>query len=731
MSRYNLPKTSVVDTNTLIFNFPKSKINELKKCLEIWEYSLPNYVSGATGKDYANLQIWARYQTDKPYQLFTPKGANPKLYIVYKNKNNITEINFEGQPLTGRPLDNLQYLLSEPTNNSSIIACIIKVLIANFVHQKGEFISNNKFYLVSNTYSSKRKNYYAEVLKISPQLKSHQNIDNQHTGLTELFLGDKATRLKRIEFQNRYMGNIPFDFVVLPNGQLAFKQLKTLNTEEDKDKLIYEENTSKKYRTKIKFHTIKSLDAYEETRNFLLSTFSKDLEKYFIELGFHVKSKKLYLEQKLSTLSSKTGLTFENFKIFVFDKRFNRKEDFQSIITKLNSTNYGIQFIASTENETQHKNNTLILMDYSIGDCEEHGVLKNKINEDGYKIIKKLGFKNSQGFCLNINTFDKKKEEFSETEFLNYPKIKITEGKIDDIDLQRNFEICLQQLFLKSLLINAIEIKHKLPFINIVNKLVFIHCFTRNKQRFEFICYVENDILEIENLRSNKAKHVLEKLGYSELEDLILHWKQLNPYSNFDKGTLHWMLSNTFFWEIKEIPERVLYPSELHEVLREREEEISKEYFKLKMNNVFFSSEKTKKYNDFIEQEIYDSISFEELVKKSGKYRKKILDILDINKETNLAKALNYRGKKAEFFTTSKGVWLDKSNLQYFVGKKDSYQYNQVTGFQLRKIILHKGQFQEDLFFPLLNVNFIKYKSFTVVPYIFRLMKMFAEIGLK
>jgi hypothetical protein len=728
-----ITKTATLDTTTLVIDFQNSNFEKLKRNYQIWEYELPKNTP-VKSSDYAQIHIWAKNQTDRPYYLHT---HTLKLYIIYVISEQPQNINYGNISLPKKLFNDFQ--------NTDTFQCIIKVLLSNYVHQTQEFVSNDNFYLLIDTYNSKKGNTYADVLKIKPSLRKQKNILNEITGLHELLLGDVATRMQEVEYQQRDKWKVPFEKVMI-NNQSSFKPLKTTNI--SPQKLIYEENTSKKYKTQIQFHSIENIEKHEKSRNYLLDKFSKKFLAYLQDLGFNATTKKLNLEQVEKDLSE--NRFFENdifkqeiFEINVFDKRFDQTIPFQDIIDILNNTNYAINFVKSSESSCQKDANVLILMDYSIGDCENDGVLKSKVNEDGYKIVKHLDFKNSQGFCININTFKKsdkqeggKKESWTEENFLDYsPFPKDNEGQEDRTklkeDIKRNLDICLQQLFLKNLIINNISIFNKLPKFNTIKDFVFIHCFTKDKKRFELLCFFENDILNFENLQSQKSLQILNKLGFEDLSDLVILRQEYDEYAKFDTGDIYLMLSKNVVWEILEVPEKVLYPSEIYNVLQDRNEQKNKLDFELLPDNGIFSNDKIERYNEFLASEAPDFISFEKLImseKKEG-YREKIFKILDIKNETKLKEALKYDGKKAGgYFTTSQGIWFDKNKLQYFVGKKDGYKFKQETGFQPRKIVVLKGNFDKNLFFPLLNVDFVKYKSFTVMPYIFNLLKMYTKI---
>jgi hypothetical protein len=67
--------------------------------------------------------------------------------------------------------------------------------------------------------------------------------------------------------------------------------------------------------------------------------------------------------------------------------------------------------------------------------------------------------------------------------------------------------------------------------------------------------------------------------------------------------------------------------------------------------------------------------------------------------------------------------------MQYFVGRTHGYgKRKQDKGFQMKKILVHSGQFSEEAFFTLLNIDFIRFEELTVNPYPFKLIDMKIEM---
>ncbi|MEK8016003.1 MAG: hypothetical protein VSS75_003980, partial [Candidatus Parabeggiatoa sp.] len=76
----------------------------------------------------------------------------------------------------------------------------------------------------------------------------------------------------------------------------------------------------------------------------------------------------------------------------------------------------------------------------------------------------------------------------------------------------------------------------------------------------------------------------------------------------------------------------------------------------------------------------------------------------------------------------SKGILFDHENLQYMVGQKNAFKDEQTRSNLIRGIILIDGEFNPDKFFPLLDVSFVRYNQYTVLPFPFDLIKKFIKL---
>ena len=731
-------QTEQVKTTTLVFNFEDSDFNRLKEQICIVKYRIPAFQLPQKSKnwdenkkEYAKLHNWYRSSCEFPYFVH-PTTAS--IYVGYPSEKDIVDIHDDGN-----------FSVFDDFSNLSTAHFWLKVLMAGYFHKDARFVSNNDFFLDVEKISSQNSGReYRKVIKLTPS-EHYQVNTNRHF---ELFIHERVTRLLKVDFDDRDSRKIPYAYHLSKHGDLVFKQanIKEIKKQVQQGKTIsiFEENTYVKYKSRLKFHSIESVEKHEKTRNFKLNDFVGKFVLYLQNLGIDVQSKELILTNPLVDIaktSKRPPLNFEDFRVHVVDKRFNLSlYPFKTILEVLNNTcrsTLQTDHISLSAELPSDGDNILILMDYDKDDFEEH--LQHRQHEDGYKKVK-ADFPNSpsQGFCINTNYFKNKKDGWEEEEYLtSYQTLK--NHKLSNIprvvDLSRNFQIALQQLFLKWLVAKPVHIQNRLPHYDVIQDKIFVSQRT--------LLYIEDGTLKFESLTSPQANQILRHYtgieGFEEIALLRLEYYKYEKSAKFTDNT-RLMIAKDFVWEIRELPERVLY-HDVSQNLKNREKKHDKHQFQLPLQNDYFTTSQTERYNAFIENEVAEQrISYETLVEKenkkkdTGKYRAPIFSILDMKTEARLVKALReltglpIKGKKeGRMFKIHEGVWFDDDRMQYFVGARSGYKYNQDKGFQVRKIIEHKGEFDKSVFFPLLDVEFVRHGGFTVQPYPFNLIKIYND----
>ncbi|MBY0244631.1 MAG: hypothetical protein K2Q03_04155 [Sphingobacteriaceae bacterium] len=689
-------------TSSIIIDIENSSFKKMNEAFSVYEFKLPSFIKDKFN-EYAILHNWAKDNLNLPYYLNTP---SKRIYVLVPTKEQAPELTFEDNKLSS-----LQFA---DFNTKEKFHITIKLLLAKYFELSENFVSNDKFFLHADV---NRANSWATVLKID---LTH-NYKNKNE--LEFSVKDAANRLKKISLEayNKYFLKKIVYGKSIKGGQLFFKQLKRSEIRKFECELFAESNfnNSNGGKTKIDFHSIDSLK-HESSKSFLLERFSGNFLTFLNDYGIKASAKVLNLE-KIEIKNNKAILDIKNFNVSLIDGRKVKKLS----LTEIFQNSDAITFTEKTIADLMDNDTCLFVMDYNKEDFEER--FKGEI--DPYKTFKEsLKHVNiaKQGICINENYFDEdaRDAEQNKEEYLNYEGLRKE-------DLERNLSICISQLYLKNILLN--NNVSLLPHSETLNN----HCFAfRN-----YLLFTEDNKLIIEEFES--AQELLNRIGskFSKLnvEDIFQKiYSYHNPYptnKEFDFLTHKFIFSNEGVIEIIDIPERAFYDeAEIKQRIAERNKKRIKTEFKSKNDDPI-----SQQFNDLIDETVEDLfISYEELKAKYGKGETGFLSqIFGAKNESPLLKFLNINSdlqlkglKQNGIFSTYTGIWFDKQHKQYFVGRTHGYQQRQEKGSQMKKIVTHFGTFDEQTFFNLLNVDFIRYKELTVHPFPFKLIEMFQTIKL-
>lgn len=688
-------------TSSILIDLENSAFKKMNAEFSVYEFRLPSFIKDKFN-EYAILHNWAKDNLNLPYYLNTP---SKRIYVLVPTKEQVPKLTFEDNKLSS-----LQFA---DFNTKEKFHITIKLLLAKYFELSENFVSHDKFFLYADV---NRANSWATVLKID---LTH-NYKNKNE--LEFSVKDAANRLKKIsleEYNKYFLKKIVYGKSI-KDGQLFFKQLKRSEIKKFESELFAEPNFSNSNggKAKINFHSIMDASGHESSKSFLLERFSGNFLKFLNDYGIKASAKQLSLE-KVEIKNNKAVLDIKNFNVALVDGRMVKKHPLAEIFQNSDAITFTEKAIADLkDNDT-----CLFVMDYNKEDFAER--FTGEI--DPYKTFKEsLEHVNisKQGICINENYFDEDAmdAEPNNEEYLNY------EG-LSKEDLERNLSICISQLYLKFILLN-----------NDVSLLP--HSETLNNNCFAFrnyLLFAENNKLIIEKLES--VQELLDRVGskFSKLnvEDIIQKiYSYHNPYSTnkeFDFLTHKFIFGNNGVIEIIDIPERAFYDeAEIKQRIAERNKKRTKTEFKSKNDDSV-----SQQFNDLIDETVEDLfLSYEELKSKYGKGENGFIkQLFGAKNESPFLKFLNVNSdlqlkglKQDGIFSTYTGVWFDNLRQQYFVGRTHGYQQKQDKGSQMKKIVTHYGTFDEQTFFNLLNVDFIRYKEVTVNPFPFKLIEMFDTI---
>lgn len=466
---------------------------------------------------------------------------------------------------------------------------------------------------------------------------------------------------------------------------------------------------------------------HEKSKSLIIQNFLSQFVKFLSKYDISISEKELNL-RRIDKKYENESLGIRDFKISLVDGRKNKGLPLSQLLAFPDALQNEINVTETTTGDLSPNESVLFVMDYSKEDFTKY--YPNE--EDPY-----LEFKNSkshanvakQGICVNELSFADE-VSLSQQDYFNYSGIS---GK----DLERNLSICVNQLFLKSILLSGDC--SQLPLIELLENKLFVY---KNK-----VMYVAQGKLNITDINSFEAFDELSKqvTGRSDIFDVFYELnKYHNPFSKgeseFDLSKFRLLISKDSVIELIDYPERVFYDDkEIQSRIKNRNKKRSLDEFKAKE-----SSEIAATYNEYLTNNVEElSLSYEELKTKYGKGEDGFLKTIFYKNQDSKTyadtifrnfldenKGIKIKGLKEDgIFATHTGIWFDKEQMQYFVGRTHGYgKHKQDKGFQMKKILVHSGQFNKDTFFPLLNIDFIRFKELTVNPYPFKLINMKIEM---
>lgn len=691
-------KQQVCKTSSLLFDLENSSFKKLKDENSIHQFNLPSYIQDRYN-EYAILHNWAKDNLPLPYYLNIP---SKKLYVLIPKGEAVPELNYEEKKLPSSSF--------EDYNTKEKFHITVKLLLAKYFELTENFVSNDKFFLHA---SVNRNKTWATVLKIDVA----HNYRNKEA--VEFSVKDEANRLRNIseEEQTKWYQKEIIYGQSIRKGQTFFKQLKRKEIKGFKGLLFAKPKTGfvGNTKTKINYHSILDSTGHESSKAFLLERFTTKFLQFLNEYGIKATSKELHLS-KVEVEKQRTGLGIKNFNISLVDGRKIKNKKLEEIF----KSNEEVSFTEKNFTDLQDNESCLFVMDYNKEDFEE----RFKDEQDPYRTFKEsVQHKEiaKQGICINENYFDDDASD-SETSKEDY----LTYVGLNEKDLQRNLGICISQLFLKRTLLNknASFLPH--------NEILKTHCFAYRN----YLLFADGENLEIEKFET--AGELLERVSarFSNLntekvfETIYNYHNPFGSKKHFDFDNHKIIFSNESVVEILDIPERAFYD----------EEEIKKrisDRTKQRVKSEFKSNDTDKvseQFNSLLDEEVENvMLSYEDLKMKYGKGENGFLkQIFGSKDERPFIKFLNektkvqLKGLKQDgIFSTYTGVWFDKSQQQYFVGRTHGYQHKQDKGSQMKKVLTHFGTFRSETFFELLNVDFIRYKEITVNPFPFKLIDMY------
>lgn len=743
-----------VKTTVLIINPAEIDWKRLRDTCCLVAHELPP----KKDKDYSyypRVHNWYKEACDFPCYLHT----HSSLYVKYPSPKEISTLTYEDKPLRHAIVD---------FDDSDIFHAIVKALVSDYFAKYETFVSNVHFFL---RVSPANEDY---VTGLEIQIKQDPKNRNQ------FFFVDEATRLRKLStseieettnwWNKNYYGLFYLD------GQAIFKQLKPSQIDKRQKKQgIYVVYRNPQYKASVTYHSLESIEKHRESRTYLLNMFFDKLLQYLAQNGLPFRLKELTMQR----VSTKHGekmtvrqLPPSRKMIYIVNDLMRPKpssdtfiEEFLNIANSIFS-NFGVACSIKEKSALEDGDWVLRLQDYEAKDFQEGGLLKD-VRDPKIDFYATHSTAIKQSLSINSNSQIREKEKrlpkekrsaWTKDRYFDY---QVPANQKDLKNLEMKLDVCLNQLILKDAVMYRHDACSRLPQLETMTDKVFLYD--------NCLAYLDGSMLELRELQGNieeATKIILEKTGKSLMEDILIpsissHYikSELNPKNIANTLNRRFIITKHYVLEIKDSSDRMLYDDL---TIRERFETLEEPIPTRCFYPVFplqgdepFSEEQLKAYEAFLRNTVKEAfISYNELKKKygiplKGKEKEKsqhaeerFYDIFKITTDRKLKKYfdLSLRLKFESLRDPTvipiyQGIWYEPTTRQYLVGSKYGRQDVQEKGFVFRQIVDHSNRYSDEEFFellkqeffPMLEVNFIKYNDYTVYPFPFKLIEIWKD----
>ena len=698
-------------------------------------YTLPSsyYARNNNKKDkfYGKVQNEIAEQLDEPYYFFTKDKPLPAIYTLV-SKPQIPDVYLSD--LSKEPLP--EEIVSADDVRLHIF---LKVLLARYIRSRREniFTSQGKHYI-----QIKGSGKWLTCLEIGingirdedEEVRAFRVFNHAH----RFALCDKSNLGRwRAERQAFFGKMAPKD------GRVLLRPLKRSEVFTYPNDL-YQPKPLSQSPAKLNFHEDEKLEQARgwHTHRFMQG-FVAFLTEYGLEVEFQRRCLKAYkpssknYELPLSKLSS----------VCVLDNRLNRETvPLKTYVDYLRNHFSKLAFSVIAREQLSPEIPTLVLQDYEKRDFAEDGRFAEQLDpkQELYAATKDVPKQ-----TINVNLSDVKGEGY-----LEYPKPPFKDRKLHE-EFCLKLNVSLDQLFLKSVVLGYLPTIY-LPLFHDEKVSLHDYVFVRRsmygigpaRQRYTVAMWTEGERLRFVDVGGADGKQALQKQlerhNVSWLADIVTKFNEYHYLQDGEKEPASYDLFITHgkVVEIENLDERVLYEyDEIMRRRRERTEPLPIDDFKLlpyahKLSNI--DARILEAYDNFLEdlKNSYARLSFRQL--KNEPFLSSIDKIFSLGRTPSgsihrrkLTDAYQKIGKfrslkGVDVMPTFQGIWYEEGH--YTVGSKMGFNKSQPKAHLVRRFAVRKGQSFDPI--PLLeamSVTFVRHGQYTVLPYPFHLIDLWAD----
>lgn len=764
----------ITPTTTLLLTKPVH-YQRLEECYQLLRYELPRdlpYLITNKNELWGKMQNVLQAQIKHPYRVFYYDTLDGKkkwvVYILLPRQSEppvVTMPISSDEPLPWRKLsfEELDFHM------------LVKLLHVAHMHgpHRGRFTGQGKCYI-----HAKKKGNTAHICA---EIAISEDVKTEATDLVRQFKIEAHATLffKRDKYPLGELSQYPtFGRRTALNGAIYFLQLSPDEIKQAKSKKepVFGQGITKGGRTTLDYLDLDDLDA---STGKILSDFIYDFRAFLAQLGIESepKARAFQLFEAPKEKDLELDLTQLN-PVGVFDQRKNKSlplTDFLKLFQKICPKNTFVELDCLQD----QKRPVLILQDYQKDDFGDGNLFGSE--EDPYvTLYKERWDMPKQSLMINFPTkailAAKQEKSLTIEEYLAY-------SLPDETQLKRRLEVCLSQLYLKTLICLHEPVAGRLPVLP--SEFIYLRKF-RNISKleipFETMLYIKDDHLQFLDLRHPDQRFQAIELCERHGVDLIECTEQMiKKYKREDRPedervlpSYNVMIGPNLFVEIEDCKERVLYN---YQEMARRQDAVKivfpVEHFKLlehydtiKNQDQLFLDELSKRglldgknpepgkeedsldlyrqltnYDAYLDelQEEYPELSFEELTDDKRPFIHQIRHYLNLQPDKNgrfsnryfishFQKLKRYLSDKGRDIHMYEDIWSDDQYC-YMVGAKDGIQRRQARAHIIRRFDVYQGQehFDIEVFLRMMSVQFVRTKQYTVLPYPFHLIDVYVE----
>ncbi|MCI0619109.1 hypothetical protein L0244_39570, partial [bacterium] len=590
-----------VKTTILTINLDDINWAQLKQYCHLVRYELPYQEQGK----WAYLHNWYKETCNYPYLLQAPRNIRPSVYVKYPSEKEVLHLEYENNPLPRSPVD---------IEDLHVLHALVKTLLSDYFYQRDVFVSNADFFLpVSPTDRD-----FITALKI--RINENWRHNRHNPASYEFFVADEGKQLRKLqqsELDSRNLWGGSYYALDYIDKMAVLRRLKPsqILKAANRRSAIYTEPFIKRTRATITYHSVRNLDALQQSRSYVLNQFLNGVLVHFAQIGLPFQLKELRMRQiraLSSTEMKKSQISIGNQTIYIVDDRIRPK-----IRPELEPDDFANQLLTSIQDLFSQENGSMpdsssnmTEPTFAIGNAAELSegdyVLRIQDNEEndfedktrvnpktGEEIIVRSAILKGnddplpefyaayphlvkQSLNVNDNTRLRQDEKrkpkkqgkpqaWSVDSYLDYDLPKF------DSNFQTKLEVCLNQLFLKDIVMYPQDIGVRLPEeqTRIIANKVFM--FAESLMYFDgsnlhFIPVVNNygqasklirDVTGKDLIR-DVLKPAMERAKFEFAEDDLTDEDETQKILRNGR----FIISQDYVWQIEDNQGRILYPDE-------------------------------------------------------------------------------------------------------------------------------------------------------------------------